>query len=299
MFWVVGMIHLWIRRIPSSLFLAGLPLLMLFMYVYGFYKSGGREGLEAAMSSADARAELENQHKRSLDGALLGDLGRSDVQACLLSRTVEPDSDVVYAWGRTYWCAMMVVIPKNIWPDRPDGAQYGTEALYGRNTYDPDTCRSSRIYGLAGEAILNFGFWAVPIAFAVFGAVVGSVRRFMATCPSGDVRQLLLPVLTILCLLMLSCNLDNVIFFCLQFMAVPAAAIGLGTTRQPSPRPATSSTRRCPVVPSLGRLPLRRPDGAGVPPVLHTKHGQDARAAGPRCLAGPSVGLPKNLKASP
>jgi hypothetical protein len=243
-FWVVGMFHFWIRRIPRSLFLAGLPLMMLFMYVYGFYKSGGREGLEAAMSSAEARADLEIQYKRSLEGAVLGDFGRSDVQAYLLYRSLEPESDVVYAWGRTYLWAMMLIIPKNIWPDRPDGAKFGTEAIYGRGSYDLETFRSSRIHGLAGEAILNFGFWAVPIAFGLLGMFVGRVRRFVATCSPDDVRRLLLPILTILCIVIVSCDLGNVIFFCMQYVLVPAAAICLGAMRQRSEGATALSSHR-------------------------------------------------------
>src|SRR5205814_3615915 len=47
LFWAAGIIHFWIRPITRRFVFAGLGFLVLFMYLYGFYKGLGRDTLEA------------------------------------------------------------------------------------------------------------------------------------------------------------------------------------------------------------------------------------------------------------
>lgn len=216
--WAVGIIHFWIRPVSRKMVLLAVPCGLLFMYVYGFYKSAGWEATRSALGSAETRVALEQDTKRTFQGILLGDLGRSDVQAVLLYRFWETDSDCSYAWGTTYATALMQIVPRNLWPDRPEGtAKAGTEALYGRGTYDYQMFRSARIFGLAGEAMLNFGPLSVPLAFGALGLLVGWLRRSAATWRPGDVRRLFVPPLVIVCLLVLSADLRNVVFSCMHY----------------------------------------------------------------------------------
>ena len=74
----------------------------------------------------------------------------------LLNRVVT-SGDFQYSYGKTYAEAFAFMIPKYLWPDRPEGkVTAGTEALFGRGSYDPVLHRATYIYGLAGEAMLNF-----------------------------------------------------------------------------------------------------------------------------------------------
>ncbi len=224
-FWAAGIIHFWVRPLTKKLVFAGLIFLIAFMYFYGFYKSAGLEGLRA-LESAEARVELENQTGRTPEALLLTDLARSDIQAFLLYRLWRPGSDYQYAWGRTYLGAAAILIPRSIWSDRPPHkVMEGTEAQYGRGSYIPGAKASSAVYGLAGEAMLNFGPLAVPFAFVVLGLLTRKVEHWLATWDAADVRLLLATFLVNLCFVVLVGDSDNILFFFIKNGAVPLSVI--------------------------------------------------------------------------
>lgn len=226
MFWIVGIIHFWIRPISRKQLLLAVPFALLFFYLYGFYKAGGRAGLESALSSAEERAAAAEDYNRSFDVVLTGDLSRSDVQAFVLYRAWRDNDDLSYYWGKTYWGALCLAVPKSFWPDRPAfRAQAGTEALFGRGSYNSEHRRTSRLFGLAGEAMLNFGPAAVPLTFAALGALLGRTRRGMRRWAAHDARRLFLPFFTLLGLNLLIGDMDTIVFFCFHRGAMPAALI--------------------------------------------------------------------------
>ncbi len=243
LFWAVGIVHFCIRPVPKTLILGGTVVLVLFMYFYGFYKSGGVEGLQRALQSADARREVEEETHRPLRAAILGDLGRSDIQAAVLYRLTGPQSDYQYGLGRSYLGGLLTVLPGPLWRNRPPTKlREGTEALYGRGayrerplnaTYDQDRFlgMSVAVFGLAGEAMLNFGPLAAPLSFAVLGLVVGRVRRCAATWRRRDVRWLLMPFLVNLCLVVLIGDSDNVVAFIMGAGLVPMLVIAVASRR--------------------------------------------------------------------
>ncbi len=236
----VGILHFWIRPMPRKLFLVGGVLLFLFMYGYGFFKAAGLEGLKA-LSDAEARDELIAQTGRNLDYVILGDLGRSDVQAFLLYRLSLPDSDYEYAWGRTYLGGVASVVPSALWQDRPPTkVQAATEALYGAGTFQADGFRSSRIFGLAGEALLNFGLLSVPFAFLIFAFIVSRVRHTLLTLQPYDARSLMIPTFSIFCFIILATDSDNLALFFVKEIAIPFAVL-LFSVRVTAPSVATSS----------------------------------------------------------
>ena len=218
LFWAVGIIHFWLRQISKKQIAMGLVFLFLFMYIYGFFKTGGLEAINTALQGQEARATLEESSRRSWKSLALQDLGRSDVQAFLLYRITDPNSDYEYAWGRTYLPALTMFIPSVIMPEKPpDKMQEGTEAQFGRGTYHPQLWSSSKVYGLAGETMLNFGPYAVPFSFIVLGIIVGYVRRWLENWSMGnDHRLLLLPMLVNFCFIVLVGDTDNYVFFLLK-----------------------------------------------------------------------------------
>jgi hypothetical protein len=231
LFWAVGIIHFWFRPISRKFILVGCIFMVVFMYFYGFFKDSGVEGLKA-LDSARARAELTEQTGRGFDGTLLGDLGRSDVQAFVLYRLLRPESDYEYAWGRTYVGALALFIPGAFWPERPPTkVKEGTEALYGMGSYMPGKWVTSRVFGLAGETMLNFGPAPVPFAFLILGFGVRRVRRLMLTLDPADVRLLLLPFLINACFLILIADLENILFDTVKNFAVPFVVLALSSTR--------------------------------------------------------------------
>jgi hypothetical protein len=231
LFWAVGIVHFWMRPIAKKFIFVGCILLVLFMYLYGFYKGAGLDALRA-FESAEARAELTLETGRSLEVAVLADLGRSDVQAFLLHRLSTPGSDYEYAWGRTYLGAAAILIPRAVWPNRPpDKVKEGTEVQYGMGSYIPGIWVSSRVYGLAGEATLNFGPIAVPFAYLILGFIVGRVSHFVTALEPADSRLILLPFLVNLCFVILVSDSDNVLFFLIKNGAVPFAVLALSSAK--------------------------------------------------------------------
>ncbi len=241
-FWAIGVIHFWVRPIPKKLILAGVVLMVTFMYLYGFYKALGVEALDAFRGGVSVTA-LAAETGRTLEATILGDLARSDVQAFLLFRLLSPPDEYQFAKGRTYLGAATLLIPRSIWPDRPPGkVKEGTEAQYGPGAYLPERFQSSRVYGLAGEAMLNFGPFSVPLAFGVLGLLVGRARHMLATVHTDDARLLLYPLLVNLCFVLLVSDSDNVVFFLVKNGAIPVLLVYLSSSFRTVPARAVPGT---------------------------------------------------------
>lgn len=228
LFWAAGVIHLWLRPLPKRLVYTGILVVGVFMYVYGFYKSGGSEAVVTVLQDRSQIEEIERTTGRGTEMVLLGDLGRADVQAFLLYRMFH--SDYRLAFGRTYVGGASILIPKSLWKDRPiHKIREGTQALYGMSAYRPGGHRSSRVYGLAGEFMLNFGPALVPFAFAALGFVVGRTRRLMRSMDPLDARWLLVPFFINLCFIVLGMDSDNILFFLVKNGLLPALVVYLGS----------------------------------------------------------------------
>lgn len=223
LFWASGIIHFWIRPMTKKMIAIALVLIVLFMYLYGFFKTNGIEGVEAALQGQTARAQIEQTSGRNLQGLFLGDFGRTDIQAFVLYRLMRSDTDYSYAWGGTYLSAAATLIPSKLMSDRPVQTKnrQGTELEFGRGAFVPEQWQSSKLYALAGEAMLNFGAIAVPFVFAPFGLLVGWIRRCSLTWNYPDSRLLLLPALVNFCLVVLISDMDNNIFFLMKNCAFP------------------------------------------------------------------------------
>ena len=244
LFWIVGIIHLVVRPIPRMVIVAGIGILGTFMYAYGFYKSHGPEAVRA-LTSASARAKMSEEGGRDLTTVLIADLSRCDVQAYLLYRLSAPTtvSDYQLAYGRTYLLAATLPIPNRfLWFQPPSKTMFGTEAEYGRGSYHRETWETSKVYGVAGETMLNFGPFAAPFSYLVLGAVVGLVKRAFDAWDRKDPRTLLLPYLTNLCFVILVGDSDNVVFFLIKNGAVFFVTILLISRMWSTVMPASGET---------------------------------------------------------
>ncbi|MER3422057.1 MAG: hypothetical protein C4293_01300, partial [Nitrospiraceae bacterium] len=231
LFWGVGMIHVLVRPISRKMIAVGCIFVIGFMYLYSFYKEAGLKAVTLLQEGAST-VEMERKTRRTLEGAILGDLGRSDIQAFLLYRLWPTPVDYEYAWGRTYVGAMALVIPRSIWPERPaTKVKEGTEALYGRGSHKPELWESSHVYGLAGEAILNFGVLSAPLAFLVLGLVMKAIRGFFAALDRQDIRLLMLPFMVIFVVDLLTGDSDNLLWFVVKYGMVPFFVIMSGSAR--------------------------------------------------------------------
>lgn len=235
LFWAAGMIHFWLRKINKKQILMGMIFFIFFMYFYGFLKSGGTEGFETALQGAEAREEYTAENGRTWENLLLGDLGRTDVHAYMLYRLMDDDSDYQYAWGRTYYSAFALLIPQQLWPypeKPPNKSKEGTDLLYGMGSYIPGVWVSSKVYGIAGEIMLNFGPFVVPFSYIVLGIVVGLIQRSLAGYSKVDTRLLLLPMLINFSFTILIGDLDNLIYFLITVGGVPSLVIFSSSDRK-------------------------------------------------------------------
>jgi len=231
MFWAFGMLHLSVRPMSKKVVGVGVLFLISFMYVYGFYKESGLQGLVAVQESG-SRIELEKKTGRTIQGAILGDLARSDVQAFLLYRLWPAPADYEYTWGRSYVGALALLIPRGLWPDRPlTKVKEGTELMFGRGSHQIERFEAPNVYGLAGEAMLNYGVVAAPLSFILLGSAVKCIRRLLVSLDRRDIRLLLMPFLVILAVNLLTADSDNLVFIIVKFGAVPFLVIAAGSSR--------------------------------------------------------------------
>ncbi|MBX0330976.1 hypothetical protein K2Z83_25305 [Oscillochloris sp. ZM17-4] len=222
--WGVGILHIWVRPFSKPILFAGLAFMIVFMYFYGFYKNAGLDSLQA-FGSASNRSQLEQVTRRDTIGLILGDLGRSDIQAFELYRILKPDSDYDLAYGRTYMVALMTPIPRSI-IERPATKTYeGSLVQWGKGQFVPSDMEASNLYGLTGEAMLNFGPVVVPLMFVFLGLANGLVKRWRLRTSVPDARLLIYPFITIFCFYILACDLDNIIFDSTKNLLVPVALI--------------------------------------------------------------------------
>jgi hypothetical protein len=228
LFWMAGIVHYQFRELSRKTVTAGLISLVVFMYFYGFYKEQKRASFEVLRSPA---LWLEPPgYQRDLKHLLLGDLARADSNALILHNLIKDPGDYDYRWGLTYLGAFGILIPRNIWPDRPEfKVDAGTEAQQGKAV----SWRASQVYGLSGEALLNFGPVGVVPMFAILGGVIGWYRRKLMNWDARDSRMFLAPFFTILFAIALVGDSDNLVFGAVTQGVLITAAILSSSKRVP------------------------------------------------------------------
>lgn len=224
MFWALGAIHLALRPISRKVFYVVIIFSLILIYFYGFYKSAGTKAL-SILTGKITLFDLEQISRRDEFFILFVDLSRTDLYAYLLYRLIEV-KDYEYAWGRTYLGALCLLIPRSIWPNRPPTkVKEGTEAQFGMGSYVPGVFESSRTYGLAGEIMLNFGPFAIPFGFMLWGILVKYIRCLINHLHVNDARRLLAPWLVIFCVAILHGDSDNLLFFFFKRIFIPSLII--------------------------------------------------------------------------
>ena len=242
LFWVVGCVHLINRPIPRKFIFLGCAFLSVFLYLYGFYKNMGVEASRAFSASSDERDEMEESTGRTWKMLVLNDLGRSDVQAFILFRLKNDPDDFAYANGRTYLGSLSLLVPHWVSSKRPETIEKeGTEIQTGTGGYFHDISWSSRVYGLAGESMLNFGSASVPLVYGLYGLFVGWFRRFLQSLSPNDARLLLIPFGVYMCVSAVSADSDNLTYGLVKNGLVPFLVVFLCAVRRSGSDPQSTS----------------------------------------------------------
>lgn len=230
LFMVAGMCHYRLGKIKIQWVLVGGVVMLAFVYYYAFFKRLGSQGF-TALQSTEQRLALEARTGITFSGILLGDLSRAEMQAFMLYRLYRHPDRYDLRWGVTYWRSALTVIPRAIWPEKPPGKdEAGTNLQYGEGTYRPNA-RSTRVYGLAGEAMLNFGAAGIPFLFAIYGWLVGWYRKKISSLRPDDARSFVIPMFSLALILAFFADSDNLVFGLLKNGTLPTLVVFLGSIR--------------------------------------------------------------------
>lgn len=229
-FWAMGIIHYLWKPIQKRHLAIGLAGLIAFMYGYGFYKNLGVDLFDMLAYNV-SREVLEEQTGRTLKGMILGDFGRANVQALLLYRQVSCPEQATPSWGAAFLADLAQFVPKILWPNRPAGRlRMGTDWLHGKGAYVPEQFVETRVYGLAGNAMFNFGFVSIPVFYGLWGLAVGRYRRCVSRLEPGDTAFVMVPLWTMLLFNVLLGDLDNLIVLAIAGGMMPYSAFVLART---------------------------------------------------------------------
>jgi hypothetical protein len=188
--------------------------LVCFYLSYELYKHQG----EAFLKVLHGKGTIENlwtKKQNRIVSSLIGDWSRADVQAWMLYKYDGFLDDYTFRRGYTYIAAPFNLAPRWLFtwkePYSPK-IRAGTEYLFGKGHYNPTDkySVSHKVYGLTGEAILNFGIWAIPFAYAFWAFAMGFLRAKWCSWERGDARILLWGFVCILFMLSLMNDQDNV-----------------------------------------------------------------------------------------
>jgi hypothetical protein len=239
LFWVLGIIHFYVRRLPRMLGPIALCLLYGFVSIYAAYKQHGEQIFERVATAGDYSAV-----SRSTEGpatVLVGDFSRCDVQAYLLYKLLNTHA-VHYAYGATYLGAITMMIPKSLWKDRPPTiAKWTSDAEYGEGAYQANAIQSSRVYGIAGEGMLNFGPAGLLLAYVALGVLTALLQSRLLKLSPGDIRWLAAPFLINLLFLLLLNDSDNAIFYLIKYGLMPIGLILFSFTSRKAGRTSYGS----------------------------------------------------------
>jgi hypothetical protein len=227
--WGAGIIHFFWRKFTIKFIILGASLMMVFLFVYGIYKTMGREFF-VRFQTGQTISELSQESGRTWKGALVGDLSRADVQAYIAYVLIDKPYNYHYKLGATYVGDVLAYIPRWIWFNKWNSgatskAVAGADVLLGQSGDSEIAWGTSRVFGLAGEAMLNFGVLGVPVAFLIWGTMVGFVRRAMYNWPPGDLRFYLLPMVVNFLFIIVVGDSDNLIYFLLMKSMFPTLVV--------------------------------------------------------------------------
>ncbi|HPC65492.1 MAG TPA: hypothetical protein PK525_12840 [Anaerohalosphaeraceae bacterium] len=213
---VTLMIHFNMRRFSKKWVLLGLVMVVVFLYLYGFRKRADLYGFKAFYDPQTRKQLSAELGGYTLTSTLLGDLSRADLQALMLANLTEYKDEINYkpVWGYTYAMAAAMFVPRAVWKNKPVGVKKdaGTELqglLRGED-------KSTRQYGLVGEAMLNFGYWGILPVFCVYGVIMGYFRKKLYTISNTDARLFLFPLIIIMLQNMVIQDMDNWLFALLR-----------------------------------------------------------------------------------
>ncbi|WP_286729272.1 O-antigen polymerase [Acinetobacter sp. UBA1297] len=205
-----------INKINFRKFLIFLIIGWCFNIVFSTYKYGGVEALKSYITAGERPTYLANKDSESLS-FLVFDLGRSNIQAKILENYLQGDYKPPY-FPSTYLNAINLLLPKDYRFPFDSKRVLGTEAQYGYK--GDEDYSSSRIYGLLGESILNYGLYITFFVFFIYG-LIHAYTLILINNIKNSKFILFVPLLFFIPIYFLFYDLDNIIFQVIKNWAFP------------------------------------------------------------------------------
>lgn len=215
-------IHYFIRKFQVKEMVIGVFMLISFMYVYKFYKQGGSEAVSAyTEGTLDVS---EDKYNFNVFEMLLTDFARGDIQPYLVYRY--QNSNYKPKLGATYIGGLIHYVPGVDKESLTTKKTAATELLYDYNG-KVKGFYTTRIFGLLGEYILNFGYYSAFLIFLPLAFFIARLDKWVYSLTQTDVRNFIAPLWILFIVFLFSADLDNVIFFFMKRMLLIIVMLSL------------------------------------------------------------------------
>lgn len=208
----IVLIHLLFFKVRAQTIAIVAIIGLAFAGVYDVYKKTGPEGVESFQSGTLETTGNMTEYGFGLPSMILGDFSRAGTQMLVLDRwgsgAYSPYMGATYVGGTLQF--VPGVEPYEAFPTKRVAS---TEILYGQGAASTGDNLSSRIYGLQGEALINFGFLGAILIFIPYSIIISRAESLYARALKSSrisisvFIALLMPAF----LLLFLSDLDNVI----------------------------------------------------------------------------------------
>ena len=199
------------------------------LVLFGYFKVGGVETVVAVVAGQEDRAAVDQRTGRGIEGVLRGDLDRTSAQALLLNRLSRPTAGEL-ALGTTYLAAPLELIPDAFGLSNAGLVRRGdlTSSLIFDQRSQDLRVRTSRAFGMQGEAYINFGLAGGVLVFAPFGVLAAVLSRgYRAAVALRSIpRALLVSAFVAPCLVLLPFEMDVALGYFIK-VSIPLALLAL------------------------------------------------------------------------
>lgn len=208
--------HKLVAKIKLRQVVVFIAMFIAFNNLYSLYKYDGLNAVFEYLSSGEKPDVVEKYSRPSQ--ILLQDMGRSDVAAVILDRVLTSEYTPPYL-PHTYFSGFQLLLPQPLRSEKwlpktvlGASAQYSVPA--DRNV------SSTRIYGPAAEAALNFGIWFIAVAFFILGF---AHKRCLTAARNSQLSSQILfyPLFALLPVFMIFYDFDNIVFSIVKNWTIP------------------------------------------------------------------------------
>jgi hypothetical protein len=156
-----------------------------------YYEEGESAGTPIAVLAEWSGTGLENllsgPSEEAQEGVPL--LHRVSLVQLLLQTQTEAPGEVPYLYGSTYLQIPLLLVPRVIWPERPNTSETLVQLNEHYGLLTRDTAESTSIgWGMIAEANANFGFFGCIVVAVLLGGLLGIMQRLCGRYPVLSAR---------------------------------------------------------------------------------------------------------------